>query len=116
VEDDQKTVREIESEGVYFDMDGNGFKEKMLTWTDPNQWMVVKDLNGDGIINSGREFLNFASNGFYLSRHPELVSGSQLVDYVRNEGDAMNNFNFKNERGGRRCRSYKQKMNSHYWL
>jgi hypothetical protein len=50
--------------------------------------MVVKDLNGDGIINSGREFLNFASNGFYLSRHPELVSGSQLVEYVRNEGDA----------------------------
>jgi len=42
------------TEGVYFDMDGNGFKEKMLTWTDPNQWMVVKDLNGDGLITSGR--------------------------------------------------------------
>jgi hypothetical protein len=43
------------TDGVYFDMDGNGIKEKMLTWTDPNEWMVVKDLNGDGIINSGRE-------------------------------------------------------------
>jgi Ca2+-binding RTX toxin-like protein len=43
------------TEGVYFDMDGNGIQEKMLTWTDPNEWMVVKDINGDGIINSGRE-------------------------------------------------------------
>ena len=68
-------------EGVYFDMDGKevncearettlgcGIKEKMLIWTDPNQWMVVKDLNGEevngearettlgcGQINSGRE-------------------------------------------------------------
>ena len=55
-------------EGVYFDMDGKevncearettlgcGIQEKMLTWTDPNQWMVVKDLNHDGQINSGRE-------------------------------------------------------------
>lgn len=42
-------------EGVYFDMDGNGIQEKILTWTDPNEWMVVKDINGDGIINSGRE-------------------------------------------------------------
>lgn len=44
-------------DGVYFDMDGNGIKEKMLTWTDPNQWMVVKDLNGDGLITSGREVI-----------------------------------------------------------
>ena len=47
---------------------GCGIKEKMLTWTDPNEWMVVKDLNGEevngearettlgcGQINSGRE-------------------------------------------------------------
>lgn len=45
----------INKEGVYFDMDGNGIKEKMLTWTDPNEWMVVKDINGDGLISSGRE-------------------------------------------------------------
>jgi len=54
------------TEGVYFDMDGNGIKEKMLTWTDPNEWMVVKDLNGDGIINSGREVVGnqmILSNG-----------------------------------------------------
>ena len=44
-------------EGVYFDMDGKevncearettlgcGIKEKMLTWTDPNEWMVVNHL------------------------------------------------------------------------
>jgi hypothetical protein len=43
------------TDGVYFDMDVNGFKEKMVTWTDPNQWMVVKDINGDGKINNGGE-------------------------------------------------------------
>jgi len=35
--------------------------------------------------------LNFASNAFYLSRHPELVSGSQITYHVRNDGDAVNN-------------------------
>jgi hypothetical protein len=49
-------------------------------------------------ITSGREFLNFASNAFYLSRHPKLVSGSQSADHVRNDGDAVNNLDFKNTR------------------
>ncbi len=44
-------------DGVYFDMDGNGIKEKMLTWTEPNQWMIVKDINGDGKINNGSEIV-----------------------------------------------------------
>lgn len=32
------------TDGVYFDMDGNGIQEKMLTWTDPNEWMVANHL------------------------------------------------------------------------
>ncbi len=43
------------TEGVYFDMDGNGIQEKMTRWTDPNQWMIVKDINNDGQITSGKE-------------------------------------------------------------
>lgn len=43
------------TDGVYFDMDGNGVKEKMTTWTAPNEWMVIKDINGDGKITSGKE-------------------------------------------------------------
>ncbi|MGE4510371.1 MAG: hypothetical protein AB7D43_04650 [Sulfurimonadaceae bacterium] len=43
------------TEGVYFDMDANGIQEKMTRWTDPNQWMIVKDINNDGEITSGKE-------------------------------------------------------------
>ncbi|MFA6685750.1 MAG: hypothetical protein WCS26_10910, partial [Arcobacteraceae bacterium] len=33
----------------------NGIQEKMTRWTDPNQWMIVKDINNDGQITSGKE-------------------------------------------------------------
>jgi hypothetical protein len=61
-------------EGVYFDMDANGIKEKMLTWTDPNQWMVVKDINGDGVINSGREV---------VGNHMTLPNGTKAADTIQ---------------------------------
>jgi len=36
-----------------------------------------------------------ATDGFYFSRPPELVSGSKSAYHVRNDGDAVNNFNPK---------------------
>jgi len=62
------------TEGVYFDMDGNGIQEKMLTWTEPNQWMVVKDLNGDGKITGGREVVG---NNMILS------NGTKAADTIQ---------------------------------
>ena len=62
------------TEGVYFDMDGNGIQEKMLTWTDPNEWMVVKDINGDGQITSGREVVG---NNMILS------NGTKAADTIQ---------------------------------
>ena len=61
-------------EGVYFDMDANGIKEKMITWTDPNQWMVVKDINGDGQITSGREV---------VGSHMTLPNGTKAADTIQ---------------------------------
>ncbi|MDQ1338049.1 MAG: hypothetical protein QG617_1016, partial [Campylobacterota bacterium] len=71
-------------EGVYFDMDGNGIKEKMTTWTDPNQWMVVKDINGDGVINSGREVVG---NNMILS------NGTKAADTIQ----ALKTFDINND-------------------
>ncbi len=62
------------TDGVYFDMDGNGIQEKMLTWTDPNQWMVVKDLNGDGLITSGREV---------VGNNMILANGTKATDTIQ---------------------------------
>ncbi|MDD4855045.1 MAG: Calx-beta domain-containing protein, partial [Sulfuricurvum sp.] len=72
------------TDGVYFDMDGNGIKEKMLTWTDPNEWMVVKDINGDGIINSGREVVG---NNMILS------NGTKAADTIQ----ALKTFDINND-------------------
>ena len=62
------------TEGLYFDMDGNGIREKMTTWTDPNQWMIVKDINGDGQITSGREV---------VGNHMILNTGTTASDTIQ---------------------------------
>lgn len=71
------------TEGVYFDMDGNGIQEKMLTWTDPNEWMVVKDINGDGLITSGREVVGnnmILSNG---TKAADTIQALKLNPYFK---------------------------------
>lgn len=42
---------------TYFDTDGDGFSEKMESWMDANQGVLVWDKNKDGKINSGKEIL-----------------------------------------------------------
>ena len=59
------------AEETYFDMDGDGFAEKMETWMEANQGVLVWDKNGDGIINSGKEI---------LSNHMLLPNGKTLSD------------------------------------
>ena len=58
--------------GVYFDHIGNGFKIR-TGWTAPNTGLLVRDLNGNGRIDSGRELFGdntvlksgaVAANGF----------------------------------------------------
>ncbi|WP_162551262.1 calcium-binding protein [Paenibacillus tepidiphilus] len=42
------------SEGVYFDLDGNGFAEK-TGWTGSDDGLLVLDRDGNGLIETGRE-------------------------------------------------------------
>ena len=42
------------NKGVYFDHDGNGFRE-LSGWVSADDGLLVLDRNGDGIINSGGE-------------------------------------------------------------
>lgn len=57
---------------VHFDHDGDGFAE-LTGWAAPDDGMLVRDLNGDGLITSGRELFGSetvliggseAANGF----------------------------------------------------
>lgn len=71
-------------------------QEKMIIWTEPNQWMVVKDLNGDGIINSGREVVGnqmLHKNGtkpaeYYPSKTFD-INHDGVVDSTDNSGLAF---------------------------
>lgn len=61
-----------EGTGARFDFDANGFAES-AGWVAPADGLVVRDLNGNGTIDSGRELFgdqtqlpngSFAANGF----------------------------------------------------
>lgn len=58
--------------GAYFDHDGNGFAER-TGWVSGDDGLLVRDINGDGVINNGRELFGdqtilqngqTATNGF----------------------------------------------------
>ena len=60
------------TDGSFFDHDGNGFSE-LTGWAGAEDGLLVRDINGDGIINDGKElFGNYtllqsgsrAANGF----------------------------------------------------
>ncbi|MDO9179481.1 MAG: hypothetical protein Q7U16_14365, partial [Agitococcus sp.] len=60
------------SQGVQFDLDANGFAER-TAWVGTNDGMLVRDINNNGSIDSGRELFGdqtllraggLASNGF----------------------------------------------------
>ncbi len=42
------------TDGAYFDHDGNGFAER-TGWVSADDGLLVRDINGDGIINDGGE-------------------------------------------------------------
>jgi len=61
------------ADGTFFDYDGNGFAER-TGWATSGDGLLVRDLNGDGIINNGTELFGdrtllksgeTAANGFY---------------------------------------------------
>jgi Ca2+-binding RTX toxin-like protein len=93
-------------EGTYFDLDSNGFREKM-NWT-TQDGILALDLNGNGQIDDGREvFGNYtmlangelAKNGFealaqYDTNHDGIIDQNdaifdQLLVWVDNDGDGV---------------------------
>jgi Ca2+-binding RTX toxin-like protein len=69
------------TDGVYFDMDGNGIKEKMLTWTDPNEWMVVKDINGELEGTDTPIYTGKSNNNYYKQK---IFTNNNKIDTINN--------------------------------
>ncbi|MCL2020393.1 MAG: hypothetical protein FWG70_11665 [Oscillospiraceae bacterium] len=58
------------SQGVFFDHKGNGFKVS-TGWVGPNNGLLVRDINGNGIIDNGREL---------FGNHTLLQNGKQAAN------------------------------------
>lgn len=74
--------------GVYFDLDNNGFKEK-TAWTHYQDGLLALDLNGNGTIDNGAEL---------FGNHTQLANGSlaangfeALAQYDDNKDGVINN-------------------------
>jgi hypothetical protein len=83
--------------GVSFDLDGDGVLER-VAWTSANsdEAFLWRDLNGNGIVDSGRELFGeaMAANGFEALRVGDLVSDGDVVsggdgNGVLNAGDRL---------------------------
>ena len=62
-------------DGVYFDMDANGFAEK-TSWAGQDDGLLVMDRNGDGFITSGRELFGDQT---LLNNGSRATSGVQAL-------------------------------------
>ncbi|WP_165590171.1 calcium-binding protein, partial [Campylobacter geochelonis] len=73
-----------EATKIYFDMNGDGFKERMVDWFDSNEGVLVNDINKNGIIDSGKEI---------LGNHYTSMNGSKSIDSftLLKEFDTNNN-------------------------
>ncbi|RYG96210.1 MAG: calcium-binding protein [Alphaproteobacteria bacterium] len=62
---DRNVVRELYDSSAYFDLDNDGFRER-VAWSLKNDGFLVRDLNGNGEIDNGTELFgtgNVDSNG-----------------------------------------------------
>ena len=85
------------SQGVYFDHDGNNFKES-TGWVGADDGLLVRDINGDGLIDSGAELFgnntrlkngHLATNGYDAlkdlddNKNGQLDSGDAIWQQLR---------------------------------
>lgn len=73
------------SNGTYFDHDGNRFAEK-TGWVGSGDAVLVRDLNGNGQIDDGREL--FGSNTI-LGSGQKATSGFQALAELDSNGDGV---------------------------
>ena len=69
--------------GVYFDHDGNHFAER-TGWVNAQDGLLVRDLNGDGLIDSGREL--FGSETL-LANGQKAKNGFDALAELDSNGD-----------------------------
>ncbi|GAB6142171.1 hypothetical protein JCM14076_29000 [Methylosoma difficile] len=74
-------------DGVYFDHDHNGFAE-LTGWLNPEDGLLVRDLDGDGQITSGREL--FGSNTL-LGNGQTAANGYIALAELDGNGDGQVN-------------------------
>lgn len=69
--------------GVHFDFDKNGFAEK-IGWVGSDDGLLVRDLDGNGKIDSGRELMGDLTE---LSDDRVASSGFEALAYFDANGD-----------------------------
>jgi len=79
-------------EGVYFDEDSTGLKEK-TQWVDSDDALLAMDLNGDGVINDGSELFGsstvLADGSLAKTGFEALAQYDSNGDMVIDEQDEM---------------------------
>ncbi|QDQ26991.1 hypothetical protein FNU76_11800 [Chitinimonas arctica] len=71
--------------GAYFDFDGDGFSEK-TSWASPDDGLLVNDINGDGLISTGRELFG---NNTLLKNGQLAANGFQALAEQDDNGDGV---------------------------
>jgi len=75
--------------GVFFDHSGNGFKTA-TGWVGEYDGLLVRDINGNGVIDSGREL--FGNNTLLKNGH-EATNGFEALKDLDNNKDNVFNAN-----------------------
>lgn len=71
--------------GVYFDHDANGFKENS-GWVGQDDGILVRDINGNGIIDNGTELFG---NNSVLSSGEKAVNGFEALKDLDDNNDGI---------------------------
>ncbi|WP_150274585.1 calcium-binding protein [Paenibacillus tepidiphilus] len=77
----------MEESDVYFDHNGDGFAEK-TGWVNAEDGLLVRDLNGDGVINNGSELFGQYT---YLEDGSLAKSGFEALLDLDDNGDQIIN-------------------------
>ena len=83
------TDRDKPSNKLYFDMNSDGFKERMLDWFGQDEGVLVNDANRNGIVDNGSEIIG---SGYLNSKgETTLDTLSLLRDFDTNKDGVIDN-------------------------
>lgn len=73
------------ADGVYFDHENDGFAEK-TGWISAEDGVLVRDLNGNGLIDNGTELFG---NSTILSNNETAANGFEALKELDSNGDGI---------------------------